>query len=150
MRTNKKIIDKIYHYKILNILKSPLFWIGVFIKLTCSALFASSFLANFFAPFVNFFISSGFENPYRHILSTGVPEAFPYPALMLYILSIPGAIFSPLLSPDFVSHIDIFVYTYDTSYRMVRQYYKKYRKTRNGNKNGNYRWCCNSTRSTWE
>ena len=49
---------------------------------------ASFFLSDLFVPFVEYFIKSGFSDPYSHFLETGQKEAFPYPALMLIILAL--------------------------------------------------------------
>ena len=71
----------------------PLFFSGLFIKLICGLFFASYFLTDLFVPFVEYFINSGFSDPYSHFLETGQKEAFPYPALMLIILALPKLIF---------------------------------------------------------
>ncbi len=81
-------------------LRSPLFWIGLSIKLIVSCFFASHFLRDLFAPFINYFVESGFENPYLHYTNVGNEEHFPYPTVMLYIMSIPRIIFSPLLGEN--------------------------------------------------
>ena len=42
-----------------------------------------------FIPFLNYFISSGFQNPYQHFIQIGQGDVFPYPAMMLYITALP-------------------------------------------------------------
>jgi uridine kinase/Gpi18-like mannosyltransferase len=78
--------DKHGNHK-LPILKSRLFWAGVLVKLVLSVLFASDYLRELFAPFGNYFISSGFENPYEYFAQNGTGTEFPYPPLMLWIFS---------------------------------------------------------------
>lgn len=71
---------------------SGLFIVGVLLKLTAAASFTSVYTNNFFRPFLEYFISSGFDNPYQQFASSSV-EVFPYPVLMLLILSIPKLLF---------------------------------------------------------
>jgi len=78
----------------MNIIKKltsqkPLFYIGVLIKILLGSLLASKFLTDLFIPFVDYFVSSGFANPYEKFLNAGEVAHFPYPLLMLYVLAIP-------------------------------------------------------------
>jgi uridine kinase len=66
-----------------------LFYIGLFIKVSLGTILASPVLTNLFIPFVNYFVTSGFENPYDKFLNVGQAAHFPYPMLMLYILALP-------------------------------------------------------------
>ncbi len=84
----------------LIIFKNRFFLVGLAFKLILSFLFAGDFLRTKFIPFVQYFINSGFNNPYAFYLETGVSDAFPYPPLMLYILSFPGGYLSDM-SPLF-------------------------------------------------
>jgi len=84
--------DKQGNYK-LPILKSRLFWAGIGVKLVLSLLFASDYLRELFAPFGNYFISSGFANPYEYFSENGTGTEFPYPPLMLWIFSSFRALF---------------------------------------------------------
>ena len=77
----------------LNKSEYPLFFLGLSIKIVLGLLFASYFLTDLFIPFVDYYIKSGFSDPYSHFLNEGVKEAFPYPALMLMILALPNIIF---------------------------------------------------------
>ena len=70
-----------------------LFVAGILIKLAISFSFSSTYTNNFFLPFVDYFISSGFSNPYQQFASGSI-EIFPYPMLMLVILSMPKILFS--------------------------------------------------------
>ncbi len=84
--------DKQGNHK-LPILKSRLFWFGILVKLAMSIFFASDFLRELFAPFGNYFISSGFANPYEYFSDNGTGTEFPYPPLMLWIFSSFRALF---------------------------------------------------------
>jgi uridine kinase/Gpi18-like mannosyltransferase len=77
--------------------KSSLFWIGLGIKIILSVFFASSFLRELFAPFGNYFINSGLSDPYAYFSVNGSGNEFPYPPLMLWILSIPRMILWPII-----------------------------------------------------
>lgn len=65
-----------------------LFLAGVLIKLVISINFSSVYSSNYFIPFIDYFYNSGFKNPYSEYHNRSI-EVFPYPALMLFILSIP-------------------------------------------------------------
>jgi len=97
----------------LPILRSKLFWAGVAIKLLLAICFASNYLRDLFAPFANYFISSGFENPYAHFYSNGTGTEFPYPPLMLWVFSS----FSTLLYP-FFGHLSGFSAVDSLLYRL--------------------------------
>ncbi len=90
------LIDKRGRSKI-PLAKSRLFWAGVIIKLFIAISFASTYMSDLFAPFSNYFIGSGFEDPYAYFLENGKSNAFPYPPLMLWLFSLPRAILWPLL-----------------------------------------------------
>lgn len=104
-----KVLQNIYRQTLEGILKSPLFWVGLFLKLLFSAVFASKFLRDFFIPFVNYFATNTL-NPYEYFISRGPPEAFPYPALMLYILTIPVKFFSFFVDLQNHPNFEIFIY----------------------------------------
>lgn len=72
---------------------SLLFVFGIFLKLAISFNFSSNFSSNYFLPFIEFFIYSGFSNPYEEYAYQSI-EVFPYPALMLFILSGPKILFT--------------------------------------------------------
>ena len=89
--------------------KSPLFIIGLVVKIVLAFLFASDYLTKLFCPFVNYYVISGFENPYIFFSEKGYLSAFPYPPLMLWILAAPRLLFDAFLSNDYthVSNLHI-------------------------------------------
>lgn len=91
-------------------LKSWQFALGLAVKLALGMTLASSFYAGLFIPFVNEFVSSGFQNPYDHWVTAGRPEMFPYPALMLYILTVPRVLFGWLIQDGQVGMADLLIY----------------------------------------
>jgi len=62
-----------------------LFVAGILLKLAVSFSFSSTYSSNFFLPFVDYFISSGFSNPYQQF-AFGSVEIFPYPIFHCYVL----------------------------------------------------------------
>ncbi|MDC1131830.1 hypothetical protein OAT59_04515 [Gammaproteobacteria bacterium] len=70
-----------------------LFLAGIAFKLGISYVFTSEYTTQFFIPFIEYYINSNFSNPYQEFSSNSI-EIFPYPALMLFILTIPQLIFS--------------------------------------------------------
>jgi uridine kinase len=55
-------------------------------KLVLLALFSSGYKDLLFVPFVDYFVST-WNNPWQYYYENELPSSFPYPALMLYILS---------------------------------------------------------------
>jgi uridine kinase len=96
----------------LGVLSSPIFLGVLSLKLLFSLFFSSHFLAGFFAPFVNYYVSSGFANPYDYFSQLHILSAFPYPSVMLWMLAVPRVLFAPFLSADVfaVSHLHLFLY----------------------------------------
>lgn len=94
------------------ILKSPVFWGVLAVKIVFAYTFASDFLVKLFARFINYFVASGFQNPYDFFYSLGELNIFPYPRVMLWILSIPRVVLATFLGSDFnlISNSDIFIY----------------------------------------
>ena len=86
-------IDRYGEYKFKEIYESKLFWFGLVVKIIFASLFASSYLTQLFIPFVDYYVSSGLQNPYLESLEQGRANAFPYPVVMLYILAIPRYLF---------------------------------------------------------
>ena len=105
------LYDKAGAYK-LSILTSPLFIVGLISKLYASAFFAGENFGTLFVPFLKYHALNGLQNPYSFFHELGVTEIFPYPQLMLYIMSLPGMIFKPLLDTDIysVSTTELFIY----------------------------------------
>lgn len=81
-----------------NIFKTPEFLVGLAIKLIFAFFFVQGLFAQYFMPFTDYFVSSFFENPYQYYLARSEGEAFPYPAGMLYIMSLPRLIFGSFIS----------------------------------------------------
>ena len=96
--TMNYLTDSYGEYKFKDIYESKLFWFGLIVKIILASLFASSYLTQLFIPFVDYYVSSGLQNPYLESLEQGRADAFPYPVVMLYILSIPRYLFSFLTS----------------------------------------------------
>lgn len=92
--------------------KSRLFWAGLGLKIILSFLFASGYLKDLFAPFGNYFIASGFDDPYQYFIDVGKPKSFPYPPFMLWIFTLPRMILWPLFpgSVDAFTVADSFIY----------------------------------------
>lgn len=86
--------------KLPEIFYSKFFLVVLFLKIIFSFLFGSDFIVKGFAPFVNEFISSGFQNPYNFFLDQGLVKAFPYSTIMLISASIPTYIFYFLMNLD--------------------------------------------------
>src|ERR1051325_4393470 len=92
-------------------LRSPVFWSAVVLKMTLGSLAASYFMRDLFVPFVNYFVTSGFSDPWSHFAALGRLNSFPYPPLMLYRLAVPRLLFSPVLAGgvDTVTPAHLFV-----------------------------------------
>lgn len=99
-RISEIFTDRSGNFK-LAILRHPLYYWGLLFKVLLSALFAGRLMTTYFIPFVQYYWNSGFSNPYSHFIEVGHPEAFPYPAVMLYFLTFTGGIWADL-SPLFL------------------------------------------------
>ena len=109
-KTTKEIfIDRYGNNKLKEVFNSNIFWIGLFIKVILAFTLASNFLTDLFIPFTDYYISSGFSNPYEHFIKIDQANAFPYPALMLYIVSIPRIIFGIFTDWSIISSSTIFL-----------------------------------------
>jgi uridine kinase len=85
---NKAIIENNNTKQYLTpIFNSPLFWIGLILKIFLASFFASKFSSELFINFIDYFSKSNFSDPYRHFFNENKLNIFPYPSLMLYILS---------------------------------------------------------------
>ena len=93
---NNLFFDKYGNTKIQG-LNTSLFYGGVLLKVILGTFLASDYLSKLFIPFVNYFVETG-QNPYDYFTVHGVGDGFPYPPLMLFLISIPRLLFSPLLS----------------------------------------------------
>ncbi|MDQ1911641.1 hypothetical protein RAC89_14620 [Paenibacillus sp. GD4] len=70
-----------------SIIKNRFFLFIVITKLVVMALFSSDYQDKLFVPFVHTFLTS-FDNPWEYYYVNNLPKSFPYPPLMLYILSV--------------------------------------------------------------
>jgi uridine kinase/putative flippase GtrA len=76
-------------------------------KIIFCFLFASNYMVDGTIPFIDYFISSGFQNPYNHFLDIGAVKAFPYSLTMLLIESAPTYLFYAFLGDTTVSFISL-------------------------------------------
>ncbi len=92
-------------------LRKEIFIFVLFLKIIFSFLVASHYLKDLFTPFINWFVLSGFKNPWEYFYSIDKLKMFPYPTVMLWIMTIPRILFSPFLSNDWqiVSNLHLFV-----------------------------------------
>ncbi|WP_424766486.1 glycosyltransferase 87 family protein [Paenibacillus sp. sgz302251] len=70
-----------------NIIFNRLFIILFIIKIILLALFSSDYKDQLFVPFVDYFTDQ-FSNPWEYYYTQQLPNPFPYPAGMLYLLSL--------------------------------------------------------------
>lgn len=82
----------------VSILAHPIFWIVLGLKVLVSFFLASGVLTGDYIPFVNHFIDSYFSNPYEWFSGEGV--LFPFPALMLYIVTASKLLFGFFIHSD--------------------------------------------------
>ena len=96
----------------LALLTSPLFTLGLVFKLYAAAIFSAENFTTLFVPFLKYFSLSGLSDPYSYFYTLGIEQVFPYPQLMLYIMSVPGLILSPLLQTDIfsINHGELLLY----------------------------------------
>lgn len=77
---------------------SRTFWVVFGVKLIAGTFLASSYLRELFAPFVNYYVESGFQDPWTHFAGLGKMRQFPYPPAMLGLLAAPRWLFGWALS----------------------------------------------------
>ena len=82
----------------VSILAHPVFWAVLTAKGAALLFLGSNVLTENYIPLVNYFVDSGFSNPYAWALDQGI--SFPFPALMLFLLTIPKLTFSTLVGWD--------------------------------------------------
>jgi uridine kinase len=78
--------------------RHPAFWSILALKLLASCFLDSHYIRDLFVPFLNYFVESGFANPWQHFTGVGESNHFPYPPLMLWILTPLRVLASPLLA----------------------------------------------------
>ncbi len=87
-------MNKQFDYILIDQSTRRLFFLGLSIKLIFMVFAQSQVMESYFYPFISFFVESNFSNPYTFFLESDKKEAFPYPAGMLLLLSIPQIISS--------------------------------------------------------
>lgn len=91
-----------------NLFYHPLFWLGLAIKILLICYMSDIFLDRFFVPFLKYFIVN-FSNPYKYFAENNQWDIFPYPALMLYIMTLPGYFLSKIgVDGSFIYRIPLF------------------------------------------
>ncbi len=95
--------------------KKSVWFSGVFLgmsalKIAASFYFASSYLTDFFVPFLNWFVANHFHNPWDFFFGKNMLRMFPYPGLMLWIMAASRILFAPFLTGDWhmVSALHLF------------------------------------------
>lgn len=86
--------------ELTKLFKSKLFVGVLLLKVILAFTTASHYLSGGFAPFVSYFVESGFKNPYQYFLDLGQYRVFPYASMMLYVLALPRLLAAPFLSAD--------------------------------------------------
>jgi len=66
------------------------------VKVIMGVLFCAFPMRNWFIPFLDYFVNSGFHNPWDYFLSIGQIKAFPYGPAMLAFSAVPFLILYPL------------------------------------------------------
>ncbi len=67
--------------------KEPVFWLTLVLKVIAGTLFASKYLSDMFIPFLEYFAHHPIADPYDFFYKIDQNSIFPYPALMLYVMS---------------------------------------------------------------
>jgi uridine kinase len=88
-------------------LTKNIFFISLFFKIIISFFYGSFYLSDLFLPFINYASEVSILNPYSHFHQQGIINAFPYPGLMLLILSIPQYLLGWLTENK---HFDYFLF----------------------------------------
>ncbi|MDG1436750.1 MAG: hypothetical protein P8P83_03065 [Rickettsiaceae bacterium] len=102
-------VDKYGNNKVQEIFSYNIFWIGLVVKVILAATLASNFLTKLFMPFIDYYVGSGFENPYQHFVDLNIGNAFPYPSVMLYIMSFPRVLFGSFFDFSSASCVSLFL-----------------------------------------
>jgi len=70
-----------------------IFYSVLILKIIICFVFISELQRDLFAPFLDYFLQNNFKNPYQHFFDRNELDKFPYPAFMLFLLSIPKLMF---------------------------------------------------------
>lgn len=84
--TNKHITSSRWRIFLHLLRRNKSFQIGLFFKIVLALLFASTYLSDLFIPFLKTAVNGSLANAYTNYYAIN-PIAFPYPPLMLYVLS---------------------------------------------------------------
>lgn len=87
--------------------KNKYFLIGFFVKVLIAFFFASTYVTDLFAPFIQHAVHGRFWDVYNDFYIIK-PNAFPYPPVMLYITALPRYLASFIWKTGSISFIDIF------------------------------------------
>jgi uridine kinase len=77
-----------------------LFFTGLLVKLLLGTFFASDYLVHLFTPFLKYATMHQFTGAYDYFNTYGKGNEFPYPGIMLVVLSIPKFLFSIFSNGD--------------------------------------------------
>ncbi len=83
-----RLSNQIQYFLSIILQNKKLFFIGLIIKFVLGSLLASDFVVEYFVPFLNSAFNTSYTGAYQHFNEMGKPETFPYPSVMLFILSI--------------------------------------------------------------
>lgn len=102
--------------KLRGLLHSPLFWCVAALKILSGMFLASGYFGALFFPFFEHFADHPLQNPYAFFWQNGDARAFPYPAVMLYIMVALRLLLAPFGASDWslpakflLYHIPLFV-----------------------------------------
>jgi uridine kinase len=90
--------------------RNPLIAGGLVAKILVILFTTPPVMAKWFVPFIEFFVSSGFKNPYQEFFSRGELQAFPYSSIMLWMYSAPLALVH-WVSPTLIASVPNLLYT---------------------------------------
>ncbi len=85
---------RLHNFLLIIIKHKKLFFLGLVIKLLFGTLLAGDNLVHLFAPFLKYSTTQSFFNSYNNFFQNGQGNAFPYPSIMLLVLSIPKFLLS--------------------------------------------------------
>ena len=96
--------------KLQTLFTNPIFWVFLVFKLVAGSLLASDYLTKLFMPFLEQFAGHPLQNPYAYFWQAGDARMFPYPAFMLYILSLPRLLVEPFGAAHWPEYLKLFMY----------------------------------------
>jgi len=90
--------------------QSRVFWIVLSLKVVASFFFVAPVLTDLFIPFIESFVAAPLTNVYDTFWRQGLEESFPYPTVMLAIMSLPRLILYWIGFETLTMPITLFVY----------------------------------------